>query len=103
MQVLQKPRLVNRHQGAQAHGHGRELPKLGHQLGVGVAGQTFAIHLLAEVEQLLLAQAPFQIGTGIDTWGHMALDVEQIAAMVFVLGVPKVVEACAKHVSQRSE
>ena len=66
MQVFQKARLVNRHQGAQAHGHGGELPELGHQLRVRVARQTFAVHLLAEVEQLLFSQAAFQVGAGID-------------------------------------
>ena len=57
MKVLQKPRLVNRHQRPQAHGDCWELPKLGHEFGVGITGQAFAIHFLAEVEQLLFAQA----------------------------------------------
>ena len=33
----------------------------------------------------------------------MALDVEQIAAVVFVFSMPKMVETCAKHVGQRSK
>ena len=59
VQVLQKARLVNRHQRAQTHRHRGELPKLGHELGVGVARQALAIHLLPKVEQLLFAQAAF--------------------------------------------
>ena len=33
----------------------------------------------------------------------MALDVEQVAAMVFAFGMPKMVEAGAKHVGQRGK
>ena len=33
----------------------------------------------------------------------MALDVDAITAVVFVFSMPKMVEACAKHVGQRSE
>ena len=73
MQVFEEPGLVNGHQWAKAHGHGRKLPKLGHELGVWVAGKPIAIHLLAEVEQLLFGQAAFQVGAGINTWGNVAL------------------------------
>jgi hypothetical protein len=65
VQVLQEACLVDRHQRAQAHGDRRELPELGHQLGVRVAGQALAIDFLAEIQQLLLGQAPFQIGAGV--------------------------------------
>ena len=103
MQVFQKTRLVNGHQGAQAHGHRGELPKLGHEFGVRIAGQTFAVHLLAEIQQLFFGQAAFQIRTGINARRHMALDVEQVAAVVFVLCMPKMIEARTEHVGQRSE
>ena len=33
----------------------------------------------------------------------MALDVEQVATVVFVFSMPKMVETCAKHVGQRSK
>ena len=101
VQVLEEARLVDRHQRAQAHRHGGELPELGHQLGMGVAGQTLAVHLLAEVQQLFFSQAPLQVGAGIDARGYMALDVDAVAAVVFALGMPEMVEAGAKHVGQR--
>ena len=70
---------------------------------MGVAGQTFAVHFLAEIQQLLFGQTPFQIRTCVHAGRHMPLYVEQIAAMVFVFGVPEMVKACAEHVRQRSE
>jgi hypothetical protein len=103
VQVLQEAGLVDGHQRAQAHRHGGELPELGHQLGVRVAGQALAVHFLAEVEQLLFGQAAFQVGAGIDTGRHMALDVEAVATVVFALGMPEVVEAGAKHAGQRGK
>ncbi len=81
VQVLEKARLVDRHQGPQTHAHGRELPKIGHELGVRVARQALAIDLLAEIEQLLLADAPFHVGAGVDAGCAVALHVEQIAAV----------------------
>ncbi|EWS64691.1 hypothetical protein Y695_02064 [Hydrogenophaga sp. T4] len=71
VQVFQEARLVDRHQRAQAHGHGGELPELGHQLGVRVAGETLAVHLLAEVQQLFFGQAAFEVGARIDAGRHV--------------------------------
>ncbi|MDT4852155.1 hypothetical protein FQZ97_863760 [compost metagenome] len=103
MQVLQEARLVDRHQRAQAHRHRGELPELGHQLGVRVARQALAVHFLAEVEQLVFGKAAFQVGAGVDAGRDVALDVQQVAAVVFALGVPEVVEAGAEHAGQRGE
>ena len=103
VQVLQKARLVDRHQRPQAHRHGRELPEFGHQLRVRITGQTLAPHFLAKVEQLLFTQAPLHIGPGIDTGCHMTLNVEAVTSMVFAFGVPEVVKAGTKHVGQRRE
>ena len=107
MQVLQKARLVNRHQGAQAHGHRGELPKLGHQLGVWVTGQTLAVDLLAEVEQLLFGQAAFKVGAGINARRYVALDVEAITTVFFsglgALSVPEMVETSTKQTCQRGK
>ena len=107
MQVLEKTCLINRHQRPQAHRDGRKLPELGHQFGMRVTGQTFAIHLLAEVEQLLFAQAPFHEGPRVNTRRHVPLYVDAVAAMLFsglgALGMPEVVEASAKQTGQRGE
>ena len=68
-----------------------------------VAGQALAVHLLAEIEQLLLAQAAFQKRACIHARGHMALDKQAVAAMVLALGMPKMVKACAKQAGQGRE
>ena len=103
MQVLQEARLVDGHQRAQAHGHRGELPELGHQLGVGVAGQALAVHFLAEVQQLVFGDAAFQVSAGIDAGRDVALDVQAVTAVVFALGVPEVVEAGTKQIGQRGK
>jgi hypothetical protein len=103
MQVPQEARLVDRHQGAEPHRDRRELPELGHQLRVRIARQTLAGTFLAEIEHLLLGDAPFEVGAGIDAGCAVALDVEQVAAVAFALGMPEVVEARGQHVSERRE
>src|SRR5690606_1847124 len=54
-QVLHETCLVDGLNRAQPHGHGGELPELGHQPGVGIGGQAVTVHFLAEVGQLLFA------------------------------------------------
>jgi hypothetical protein len=107
MQVFQEAGLIYRHQGAKAHGHGGKLPETGHQLGVRVAGNALAVHLLAEVDELVFSEAAFEEGTGIHAGGAVALDIEQVAAVlatrVGIVGVPEVVETHAKHGGQRRE
>ncbi len=67
MQVLQETGLINTHQGAKAHGHCRELPEIGHQLGVRVTGKAFAIHFLTEVIQLVFSQTPLKESACVNT------------------------------------
>ena len=92
-QVLQEPRLVDRHQRAQAHRHRRELPELGHQPRVRVGRQATPGHLLAEAEQLLLADPPLQERAGVDPRGDVALEEHQVAAVLGARCVPEVVES----------
>ena len=97
MQVLEEAGLVDRHQRAQAHRDGGELPELRHQLGVRVARQALAVHFLAEAVELLFAQTAFQVSASVDAGGAVALDVQQVATMVFAGGMPEVVEAGTEH------
>src|SRR5690606_41853270 len=96
VQVLEETRLVNRQQGAQAHRDGGELPELGHQLRVRVARKALATDFLAEVQQLIFRDAPFQEGAGVDAGGRVALDVEQVAPVLGGGAVPEVVETTAQ-------
>jgi hypothetical protein len=61
------------------------------------------VDLLAEVEQLLLAQPPFHEGAGVDAGRRVTLDIEQVAAVLGRLGMPEVIEAGAEHRRQRGE
>ena len=102
-QVLQEARLVDRHDRAQAHRHGRKLPEVRHQFRVRVRRQALAVDFLAEVQQLLFGETAFQERAGVDARRRVALDVQQVAAVVFGFGMPEVVEADAQHVGQRGE
>ena len=94
-QVFQEARLVNRHQRAQAHGYGGELPEIGQQVRMRVRRQAVAADFLAEVVQLVFAQAAFHEGAGVEAGSGVALNINQITffAGSFVFGTPKVVEA----------
>ena len=103
VQVLQEAGLIDRHQRPQAHRDGRELPEVRHQPGMRIGRQPVAIDFLAEVEQLLLGQPAFQEGPGVDAGGAMALDVDQIAAVLVGGGVPEVLEAGVVEGGRRLE
>ena len=64
--VLQEPCLVDRHQRAEAHRDGRELPEVGHQPGVRVRRETAAVDLLAEAAKLILREAALEKRAGVD-------------------------------------
>src|SRR5882672_6671160 len=58
-----------------------------------IGRQTVTGNFLAEVAQLLFAQAPFEIGTRINAWTRVSLDEEHIARMVVRGRSPEVIEA----------
>ena len=93
MQIFHEPGLVDGLKGTKAHGHGRELPKVGQQPGVRVGGQAVSGRFLAEVFQMLLVDAALDIGAGIDAGRRMALEHDQIAAAVVIRTAEEMVEA----------
>jgi hypothetical protein len=103
VQVFQEARLVDRHQGAQAHRHGGELPEIRHQLRMRIARQALAIHFLAEVEQLLFGEPALHEGAGIDAGCAVALDVQAVAAVIGAGRMPEVIEARREQMGQRRE
>lgn len=103
MQVLQETGLVDGHQRAQAHRHRGELPEIRHQLGVRIGRQALAVDFLAEMVELVLGQAAFQVGAAVHARRGMALEVHQVAAVLFGLAVPEMVLAAADHGGQRGE
>ena len=103
VQVLEEAGLVDRHQRAEAHRHGGELPVVGHQPRVRVRRQPLAAHLLAELEQLLLADASLEERPGVDPRRHVPLHEQQVAAVPVAGGVPEVVEAGVVQRGRRLE
>ena len=81
VQVLEEPRLVDRHDRAQAHRHRGELPELRHQPRVRVRREPAARDLLAEAEQLLLGDPALEERPRVDAGGDVALHEQQVAAV----------------------
>ena len=103
VQIAHETGLIDGHQRPQSHGDGGELPEAGHQPGVGVGGKPLALRLLAEVMELVLVDAPFQVGTGIDAGGGVALEEDQVTPMVLVTGMEEVIETHVKQGRHRGE
>ena len=81
MQIAQETRLIDRHQRPETHRNRRELPEVGHQPGMGIGRKPLALDLLAEVQQLLFAEAAFEKGAGVNARRDMALEIDEIAAV----------------------
>ena len=93
LEVAIEAGLVDRHDGSEAHRHGRELPELRHQPGVRVRRQAAALlQLLPEVRQLLDRQAPFEERARVDAGRRVALEVDLIPVAVLVLAAEEMVE-----------
>ncbi len=67
LQVVVEARLVDGLYGGKSHGDGGKLPETGHEVRVGVGGQSAAGPALApESFQVLLREPAFQEGAGVD-------------------------------------
>ena len=93
LQVAHEARLVDRHDRAEPHGYGRELPEIGHEPRMRIGGEPLAADFLAEVVQLLFADAALEIGARVDAGRGMALEVDEVAAEAVVRGAEEMVEA----------
>ncbi|MNH05287.1 hypothetical protein D3C79_646070 [compost metagenome] len=92
-QIFQELRLIDGADWAQAHGNGRELPEFRHQFRMRVRRQAFAVNFLTEVVHLVFGQAAFKEGTCVNARRDVALEVNQIAAVLLVARTEEVVEA----------
>jgi len=70
---------------------------------VGVGGQAGAVDVLAEAVELLLAQPPEQEGAGVDAGRRVALDEDEIAAVLFGRPAPEMDEADVVERRRRGE
>ena len=92
VQVFHEARLMNRHDRAQSHGNRGELPEIRHQPRMRIGGYAVAVHLLTEIAQIFLVQAPLQVGAGVDAGRRMPLNEQHIAGLLRRRGAPEVVE-----------
>ncbi len=91
VQVLEEAGLVERVERPEPHRHRGELPVVGHQPRVGVAGQP-AADLTAEAVEIILVEPVLQVGAGVDAGGGVALDVDMVAGDAVFLAPEEVVE-----------
>ncbi|ABA48711.1 hypothetical protein BURPS1710b_2745 [Burkholderia pseudomallei 1710b] len=103
LQVLHEARLIDRHDGTEAHRHGRELPEIRHQPRVRIRRDAVAAHFLAEVVELIFRQAAEQERARVNAGRRMALHEHEIAAVLGGRRVPEVVVADVIERRGRSE
>ncbi len=93
-QVVVEACLVDGAQRGQAHRDGGELPELRHQERVRVAREAAVrVQFVAEVGQVLLAEAPLQKRAGVQSRRGVPLEEDLVAQEVLGARAPEVVEA----------
>ena len=92
-QILEEFRLIDSTDWAQTHGDGRELPEFRHQFRVRIRGQTVTVNFLTEVVHLLFGQTAFEERTCVYARRNVALEVNQVAAILLVARTEEVVKA----------
>ncbi|MCO4700637.1 hypothetical protein LRR80_06752 [Streptomyces sp. RO-S4] len=92
VQIAVEPGLVDRCEGAEAHGHGRELPQPRQPPGMRIGRQPVAVGLTPEARQVPFVEAPFEEDAGVDTGRRVSLQEQLVAGAVAVLAAEEVVE-----------
>ena len=93
LEIAVEAGVIDGVEGAEAHRDGGIFPVVGHEARVGVAGETVAADLHAEVVELLFGEAAFQEGAGVGAGGVVALDVNVVAGDAVGFAPEKPVEA----------
>ena len=85
LEIAHEARLVDRHQRAKAHRDRGVFPEVGHQPGVRVGRQGAARHrLAAEILEMRLVDASFEVGARVDPGRRVALEVDHVAVGILV-------------------
>ena len=58
-----------------------------------IRGYALAFAFLAEILELLIGEASFEVGAAIDARGHMALYINQVATVIGRCAAPEMTEA----------
>ena len=93
LQIAQEAGLIDRHQRPEAHRNRRELPEVGHQPGMRIGREPFAADLLPEIDELVLGQPPLEKRASVNAGRAVALEIDEVAAVLFVGGAPEMHEA----------
>ena len=100
-QVAHEARLVDRVDRSEAHRNGREPPEIGHQPRVRIAGKAGRVaQLVAEVLEVLFVSG-LQERAAIDAGRGVALEINQVAGLIAVLGMEKVIESHFQQCRER--
>ena len=82
LEVADEARLVDRHDRAEPHRDRREFPEVGHQPGVRIRRQAAArLQLAAEVLELRLVEAAFEIRARVDAGRGVSLEEDDVAVV----------------------
>ncbi len=93
LQVAIEAGLVNRHDGAEAHGNRGKLPVLRHEPRMRIGGKTARrLQFFAKVFELSRTESAFEIGAGVDSRRRVTLKINQISAAVGVRATEEVIE-----------
>ena len=84
LQVAVKPRLIQRHDRAEAHRDRRELPEVRHQIRMRIRRQPAALgEFLPEILQMLLVQPAFEKRARIHARRGVTLKINDVAGKIF--------------------
>ncbi len=98
LHVALKARLVDGHHRAETHRHRGELPEVRHQPRMRIRRQAVAARFLAEMLELIFAEAAFEEGARVDAGRRVTLHEHHVAGMIRRRGAPEMIEA---HFVQR--
>src|SRR5262249_35730121 len=93
MQIFEEARLIDRHQRAEPHGYGGELPEFRHQPGMRIGREAAASRLVTELQKLWLGEPALDEGPRVDARPGVALDIDEVAAVLIRRRAPEVTKA----------
>ena len=94
LEILDEARVVDRLNRPQSHRNRRELPEIRHEPGMRIGAESSAgLQFAAEVLQLLLGDAAFEIGTRVHSGRGVALEVNYVAVAILGLRAEEMIES----------
>ena len=92
LQVTVEPRLIQRHDRAEAHRDRRKLPEIRHPIWMGIRRQPAALgQFLPEILQMLLVQPAFEKSARIHSGRGVPLEINEVARKIFRASAEKMI------------